>query len=276
MQVDLEDYKVEEIVTEVSNTFLKGEQGAVGPQGVGIKEIKRLVVGNSIRHFIELDNGKSYLLDVEDGKGIDKIELIEKNGLVDTYQITYTDDTTFTFTISNGEQGPKGETGPQGSQGEQGEKGDKGEKGEKGDKGEIGPVGPQGIQGIQGIQGEQGIQGPKGDAFTYDDFTPEQLESIRGPQGVQGLQGPQGEKGEKGDAGPQGPAGTVDTSNFYTKEEIDTMIATINEDLTHISDRSASIQMSLLDINDKDTAQDTKITELETAIGDVETLLASI
>ena len=32
----------------------------------------------------------------------------------------------------------------------------------------------------------------KGDAFTYEDFTEEQLEALRGPQG---------EKGEKGDAG---------------------------------------------------------------------------
>ncbi len=191
MQVDLEDYKVEEIVTKVSNTFLKGEQGATGPQGVGIKDIIRIAVGNTIRQFIQLDNGKQYLVDVEDGKGIDNIELIEKNGLVDTYQITYTDDTTSTFTVTNGEQGLKGETGPQGPQGE------------------------------QGVQGEQGIQGPKGDAFTYDDFTPEQLEDLRGPQGIQGKTGPQGPKGDKGntgDIGPQGPKGedgiTPDMSSY--------------------------------------------------------------
>lgn len=37
--------------------------------------------------------------------------------------------------------------------------------------------------------------GPKGDAFTYEDFTPEQLKDLTGPQGPEG---PPGEKGETG------------------------------------------------------------------------------
>lgn len=47
-----------------------------------------------------------------------------------------------------------------------------------------GPAGPQGVQGIQGIQGPQGETGPqgpqgiRGPAFTYEDFTPEQLEDL--------------------------------------------------------------------------------------------------
>ena len=40
-------------------------------------------------------------------------------------------------------------------------------------------------------------------------------------------EGPQGPKGDKGDIGPQGPAGTVDTTNFYDKEEIDTKLSNI-------------------------------------------------
>ena len=82
-----------------------------------------------------------------------------------------------------GPQGPKGDTGPQGSQGPQGEKGDTGPKGEKGDK---------------------------GNAFTYSDFTAEQLAALKGEKGdtgATGLQGPQGPKGEKGDTGPQGLKG---------------------------------------------------------------------
>lgn len=43
--------------------------------------------------------------------------------------------------------------------------------------------GAQGEQGIQGVQGEQGA------AFTYEDFTPEQLAALRGPQGERGLTG---------------------------------------------------------------------------------------
>ena len=77
----------------------------------------------------------------------------------------------------------------------------RGEKGDTGSKGETGP------------QGAQGIQGPKGDAFTYADFTAEQLAALkgetgatgpqgeRGPKGEQGIQGPQGLKGDKGDTG---------------------------------------------------------------------------
>lgn len=40
-----------------------------------------------------------------------------------------------------------------------------------------------------------GEQGPKGDAFTYEDFTPEQLESLKGPQGEPGVQGKDGDSG---------------------------------------------------------------------------------
>ena len=100
-----------------------------------------------------------------------------------------------------GEIGPKGDTGAQGPQGEMGPQGPRGEKGDKGDKGDTGATGPQGIQGIQGPQGEKG---DKGDAFTYSDFTAEQLAALKGEKGDTGAQGP---KGDKGDTGPQGPKG---------------------------------------------------------------------
>lgn len=83
----------------------------------------------------------------------------------------------------------------------------KGEKGDKGDKGDTGEQGPKGETGAQGIQGEKG---DKGDAFTYSDFTTEQLAALKGPKGdkgEQGIQGPQGPKGDKGDQGEQGPQG---------------------------------------------------------------------
>lgn len=88
-----------------------------------------------------------------------------------------------------GPKGDRGETGPIGPQGPKGEKGDKGDKGEQGDT------------------GPQGETGAKGDAFTYDDFTPEQLESLRGPKGDTGATGAQGEKGDKGDKGDTGAKG---------------------------------------------------------------------
>lgn len=80
-------------------------------------------------------------------------------------------------------------------------KGKKGDKGEKGDKGDKGDTGPQGLQGIQGLKGE------KGDAFTYNDFTKEQLAGLKGEKGDVGPQGPQGLKGDKGEQGVKGEQG---------------------------------------------------------------------
>lgn len=56
-------------------------------------------------------------------------------------------------------------------------------KGDKGDNGAPGATGPQGPQGEPGPKGDKGDKGDAGKAFTYDDFTPEQLEGLRGPQG---------------------------------------------------------------------------------------------
>lgn len=92
----------------------------------------------------------------------------------------------------------------------------RGEKGDKGDKGDTGATGPQGIQGIQGPQGEKG---DKGDAFTYSDFTAEQLAALKGEKGDTGAQGPKGDKGDTGSQGPKGdmgPAGAAGTNATIT------------------------------------------------------------
>lgn len=68
----------------------------------------------------------------------------------------------------------------------------KGEKGDKGDTGAAGAAGPQ------GPKGDTGAAGAKGDAFTYDDFTPEQLAALKGEKG---------DKGDTGATGAQGAAG---------------------------------------------------------------------
>lgn len=80
-------------------------------------------------------------------------------------------------------QGAKGDPGPQGPSGRDGK------------DGAPGAAGPQGEQGPQGIPGEPGPQGEKGDAFTYADFTAEQLEALRGPQGLPGQDAPEGVAG---------------------------------------------------------------------------------
>ena len=85
-------------------------------------------------------------------------------------------------------------------------------KGPKGDTGETGPQGPQGLKGEKGDTGSQGEKGDKGDAFTYSDFTAEQLASLKGEKGDAGPQGPKGDTGETGPKGEQGPAGQDGTS----------------------------------------------------------------
>ena len=115
-----------------------------------------------------------------------------------------------------GPQGLQGATGPQGPRGLQGETGLQGPKGETGEKGDQGPTGPQGAQGVQGPMGPAGPKGevgpmgpagPKGDAFTYADFSEEQLLGLKGPKGDTGPAGPQGQKGETGLTGPKGETG---------------------------------------------------------------------
>ena len=98
-------------------------------------------------------------------------------------------------------KGEKGDTGPKGDKGDKGEaftyedftveqleelKGEKGDKGPQGLQGIQGEKGDKGEQGDQGIQGEKGEKGDKGDAFTYDDFTIEQLADLKGEKGDSG------------------------------------------------------------------------------------------
>lgn len=131
--------------------------------------------------------------------------------------------------------GPKGDTGARGEVGPQGPQGNAGPAGQDAGFGIVsanavdlaqgssatatvtksGPNTATNLTFTFGIPqgtGPQGPQGPKGDAFTYDDFTPEQLEALTGPQGPEGpagQTGPQGPKGDPGDTGPAGPQGAV-------------------------------------------------------------------
>ena len=77
--------------------------------------------------------------------------------------------------------------------------------GSKGDTGDPGPAGPK---------GDTGDPGPQGDAFTYEDFTPEQLAALKGPKGDTGDPGPAGPKGDTGDPGPKGDIGPAGQSAY--------------------------------------------------------------
>ena len=116
------------------------------------------------------------------GNGIQSITKISTSGLVDTYQITFTNRSTFEYQVTNGQNGQTPTITIQDgywyingvNTGQQAQ----GEKGDKGDKGDTGDTGPQGIQGPKGDTGETGPQGDKGDT---------------------GEQGPKGDKGDAGD-----------------------------------------------------------------------------
>lgn len=135
---------------------------------------------------------------------------------------------TLTYGIPKGIKGDKGDTGEQGIQGIQGEKGDKGDQGIQGIQGE---KGEQGDQGIQGERGEKGEKGDKGDAFTYSDFTPEQLASLKGEKGDKGDTGAQGIQGDKGEKGDKGDTGDDYILTQADKEEIAGLVDTPVDDV---------------------------------------------
>lgn len=106
-------------------------------------------------------------------KTIVSITKTKTEGNVDTYTITYSDKTTFNFTVTNGKDGEQGIQGVPGKDGKTpvitiGENGNWfidgvdsniSAKGEKGDTGETGPQGPQGEKGDKGDTGETGSKG---------------------------------------------------------------------------------------------------------------------
>lgn len=106
------------------------------------------------------------------------------------------------------------------------------------------------LQGLQGEQGEpgpkgdtgaQGERGEKGDAFTYADFTEEQLAALKGPKGDTGAKGdkgdrgPQGEQGDPGESGAPGADGhtpviTAEKTGKVTTIKVDgVVVATVSD-----------------------------------------------
>ena len=156
----------------------------------------------------------------EDGVGIASIEKTSTNGLVDTYTITYTDGTTTTFTVTNGQQGIQGIQGVPGENGHT-------------------PVITieNGNWHIDGVDTGVAAQGPKGDmgngissiaktgedglvdtyTITYTDGTTTTFTVTNGAQGIQGIQGVPGENGHT-------PVITIENGNWYV-DGVDTGVA---------------------------------------------------
>ncbi len=149
--------------------------------------------------------------------------------------VTVTDASgTTTATLLHGAKGDKGDAG------ERGEKGDAFTYADftseqlaalRGPQGVQGPPGADGQDGAPGADGADGVGcthswagsvltvtsasgtssadlcGPKGDAFTFEDFTAEQLEGLRGADGADGQDGAPGADGQDGAPGADGQDG---------------------------------------------------------------------
>ncbi|OUO45494.1 collagen-like protein [Olsenella sp. An285] len=156
-----------------------------------------------------------------------KVEQTEAGALV-----TVTDAVgTTTATLSHGPKGDKGDDGEKGDKGDPFTYGDftpaqlealRGPQGLQGPPGEDGEDGQDGAPGADGVScthswsgsvltvtsasgtSSANLRGPKGDAFTYADFTAEQLEALRGADGSDGAPGADGQDGAPGSDGQDG------------------------------------------------------------------------
>lgn len=95
-----------------------------------------------------------------------------------------------------------------------------------------------GIKGDKGDKGDPGVQGPKGDAFTYADFTAEQLEALKGPKGDKGDPGI-GVPGEKGDPGADGNTPVLGV-DYFTEADKTELVNAVLAALTASGDMMAS------------------------------------
>lgn len=187
---------------------------------------------------------------------------------VHTYTVTFGDNSTRTFTVQDGADGPQGIPGTNGKDGAPGADGAPGKNGTDGrginaawvnDNGELqleysdgeednlGSVkGPRGAKGVKGDTGAQGPAGADGvgitDAqitqdgelqITYTDGTTILLGEVVGPKGdtgAAGKDGVNGNDGTKGDKGDKGDPGEPGASGVETWETMFTK--TFDEDTT--------------------------------------------
>lgn len=103
--------------TGVDANGIKGDTGEQGPQG------EKGDKGDTGAAGADGTDGA-------DGVGIEKIEKTSSDGNVDTYTITLTDGTTYTFTVTNGTNGTDGKDGVDGKDGTNGTNGVDGEDGQ--------------------------------------------------------------------------------------------------------------------------------------------------
>lgn len=94
----------------------QGIQGLTGATGNGIASIVKTGTAGLVDTYrITFTDNTYFDFDVTNGSSISDIEKTGTSGLVDTYTITLTNGDTHTFTVTNGAKGDKGETGEVGN-----------------------------------------------------------------------------------------------------------------------------------------------------------------
>ena len=202
-----------------------GEQGIQGIQGEPGKDghTPVITIGENGNWYIDReDTGKPSSIKGETGKGISSIEKTSSDGLKDIYTITFTDGSTTTFTVTNGNDG---EQGIQGIQGEPGKDGHTpvitiGENGNWYIDGEDTGK-PSSIKGETG-NGISSIEKTSSDGLkdiytiTFTDGSTTTFTVTNGKDGEQGIQGIQGEPGKDGHT----PVITIgENGNWYIDRE---------------------------------------------------------
>ena len=143
--------------------------------------------------------------DGEDGRGITSITGPETNGLVDTYTIHYSDNTTSTFMVTNGQDGINGINGTNGIDGTNGTNGQDGQDG----RGIVSITGPE----TNGLVDTYTI--------TYTDNTTSTFTVTNGQDGINGTNGTNGIDGTNGTNGQDG-RGIVSITGPETNGLVDT------------------------------------------------------
>ena len=187
-----------------TNIKAQGPQGPIGPQGPQGDKGEQGEKGDQGDKGDKGDKGDPG----KDGRSIVSIVKTDTKGNIDTYTITYSDNTVDTFLVTNGEDGKPGEQGPQGIPGKDGHTPTIG-------------IGENGTWIIDGVDSKIPATGPKGDpgkdgkgivsiektdtshnvdtyTITFTDGTTSKFQVTNGVDGKDGIQGVQGLPGKDG------------------------------------------------------------------------------
>ena len=121
------------------------------------------------------------------------------------------------------------------------------------------------------FKGDKGDQGEKGDAFTYADFTPEQLAALKGEKGDKGDAGEQGPQGIQGEQGPQGAVGPAGADGVG----IETVKIEYVEGVPHVKVTYDDVDVTVQDAGPLDLNQITEYVTLKKLVAKLESQLNS-